>query len=50
MVNRKLMKQLGVIVNPEKLFVVTDRVDGYNPVKSKNEIHGGIQFGASEEE
>jgi hypothetical protein len=49
LVNRRLMKELGVIVNPEKLFVVTDKLDGYVPRNTKNEIHGGIEFGSSEE-
>jgi gamma-F420-2:alpha-L-glutamate ligase len=49
LVNRRLMKELGVIVNPEKLFVVTDKLDGYTPMNTKNKIHGGIEFGSSEE-
>ena len=49
LVNRRLMKELGVIVNPEKLFVVTDKLEGYTPMNTKNKIHGGIEFGSSEE-
>jgi len=47
--NRTLMKQLGVMVNPSKAFVISDQPDGYKPMKAKGEIHGGIIFGEIEE-
>ena len=47
--NRTLMKQLGVMVNPSKAFVISDQPDGYTPMKAKGEIHGGIIFGEIEE-
>ena len=47
--NRTLMKSLGVMVNPNKAFVVSDQPEGYRPMKAKGEIHGGIIFGELEE-
>jgi RimK family alpha-L-glutamate ligase len=47
--NRTLMKALGVMVNPSKAFVISDQPEGYKPVKSKGEMHGGIMFGDLEE-
>ena len=47
--NRTLMKALGVMVNPNKAFVISDQPDGYTPMKAKGEIHGGIIFGEIEE-
>jgi hypothetical protein len=47
--NRTLMKQLGVMVNPSKAFVISYQPDGYKPMKAKGEIHGGIIFGEIEE-
>lgn len=45
LVNRTLMRDLGVMVNPYKAFVVSDSpVTGYSPKKSKGEQHGGIKF------
>ena len=45
LVNRTLMRDLGVMVNPYKAFVVSDSpVSGYSPKKSKGEQHGGIKF------
>ena len=49
LVNRTLMKALGVMVNPNKAFVISDQPEGYRPMKSKGEIHGGIIFGELEE-
>lgn len=47
--NRTFMKQLGVMVNPDKAFVVSESPDGYRPSKAKGEMHGGIIFGDLEE-
>ena len=47
--NRTLMKALGVMVNPNKAFVISDQPEGYRPMKAKGEIHGGIIFGELEE-
>jgi len=49
LVNRTLMKALGVMVNPNKAFVISDQPEGYRPMKAKGEIHGGITFGELEE-
>jgi hypothetical protein len=43
--NRALMKRLGLIVNPNKAFVVTNEPeDKYAPGKAKGEQHAGIYF------
>lgn len=42
--NRMLMKRLGVMVNPSKAFVVTEKPEGYKPMEAKGQIHGGILF------
>ena len=42
--NRPLMKKLGVMVNPHKAFVVSDRVDDYSPMQAKGDPYGGIEF------
>ena len=47
--NRTFMKSLGVMVNPNKAFVISYQPDGYTPMKAKGEIHGGILFGEIEE-
>lgn len=47
--NRTFMKHLGVMVNPNKAFVISESPDGYRPLKAKGEIHGGILFGDLEE-
>jgi RimK family alpha-L-glutamate ligase len=45
LVNRRLMRRLGVIVNPHKAFVVTrEPEDKYNVGASKGEAHAGIEF------
>jgi hypothetical protein len=49
LVNRTLMKRLGVMVNPNKAFVVSISPEGYKPMKAKGEMHGGIVFGDLEE-
>ena len=47
--NRTFMKRLGVMVNPSKAFVISDKPEGYKPIDSKGQIHGGILFGELEE-
>jgi len=43
--NRTLMKKLGLIVNPNKAFVVTENPDlKYTPMEAKGEEHAGIYF------
>jgi ribosomal protein S6--L-glutamate ligase len=42
--NRPLMKKLGVMVNPHKAFVVSDRIDDYSPMQAKGDPYGGIEF------
>jgi RimK family alpha-L-glutamate ligase len=49
LVNRTLMKRLGVMVNPNKAFVVSISPEEYEPMKAKGEMHGGIVFGDLEE-
>lgn len=43
--NRAFMKHLGVMVNPNKAFVISDPEGEYKPSEAKGEIHGGIFFG-----
>jgi RimK family alpha-L-glutamate ligase len=50
LVNRTMMKKLGVMVNPSKAFVISEPPEEYSPSKAKGEIHGGIIFGELEEE
>jgi hypothetical protein len=39
------MKRLGLIVNPNKAFVVTNEPeDKYSPGEAKGEQHAGIYF------
>ncbi len=42
--NRPLMKRLGVMVNPHKAFVITERPDEYEPMQAKGDPYGGIEF------
>ena len=43
--NRTLMRRMGLIVNPNKAFVVTEEPeDKYSPGKAKGEAHAGIYF------
>jgi ribosomal protein S6--L-glutamate ligase len=42
--NRPLMKKLGVMVNPHKAFVISDRIDAYSPMQAKGDPYGGIEF------
>ena len=43
--NRTFMKKMGLVVNPNKAFVVTPSPDGeYSPGKAKGEKHAGIYF------
>lgn len=43
--NRALMRRMGLIVNPNKAFVVThEPEDKYSPGKAKGEAHAGIYF------
>lgn len=48
--NRKLMKRLGVMVNPHKAFVISERPSEYSPMQAKGDPYGGIDFGYSAEE
>lgn len=43
LVNRGLMKELGVIISPTRSFIVTNMED-YSPKKSKEDPYGGIDF------
>jgi hypothetical protein len=47
--NRSFMKHLGVMVNPNKAFVISDSPEEYKPMKARGEMHGGITFGDLEE-
>ena len=47
--NRKLMKRLDVMVNPNKAFVISERIPDYDPMKSKGDPYGGINFTIEEE-
>ena len=38
------MKKLGVMVNPHKAFVISDRVGDYSPMQAKGDPYGGIEF------
>ena len=42
--NRDLMKNLGVIVNPERTFVISDSPKGYIPSEARVKCNGGIEF------
>jgi len=42
--NRKLMKTLGVMVNPHKAFVISEKPSEYSPLKAKGESYAGILF------
>jgi ribosomal protein S6--L-glutamate ligase len=43
--NRSLMRKLGMIVNPNKAFVITDMPgDDYSPKSAKGKEHAGIYF------
>ena len=42
--NRKLMRKLGVMVNPDKSFVRSQKLTDYDPSSAKLEANGGIQF------
>ena len=44
LINRKLMKRLGVMVNPHKAFVISEPMSEYAPLKAKGKRHGGIEF------
>lgn len=42
--NRPLMKKLGVMVNPHKAFVLSERPSDYLPMQAKGDPYGGIEF------
>ena len=42
--NRKLMRKLGVMVNPNKSFVRSQKLTDYDPSSAKLEANGGIEF------
>ena len=42
--NRKLMKALGVMVNPHKAFVISEKPSDYSPMEAKGEQYAGIEF------
>lgn len=42
--NRPLMKKIGVMINPHKAFVISDKVDDYSPMQAKGDPYGGIEF------
>jgi hypothetical protein len=45
LVNRALMRRMGLIVNPHKAFVVTNEPDDkYSVKRAKGEAHAGIEF------
>jgi hypothetical protein len=45
--NRKLMRKLGVMVNPNKSFVRSQKITDYDPSTAKLEANGGIEFNKS---
>jgi RimK family alpha-L-glutamate ligase len=42
--NRKLMRKMGVMVNPNKSFVRSQRITDYDPSTAKMEANAGIEF------
>ena len=42
--NRIFMEKMATIVNPEKVFVITQAPNGYDAYKAKGEAHAGIKF------
>lgn len=42
--NRPLMKRMGVMINPHKAFVISDKVPEYKPMESKGDPYGGVEF------
>lgn len=43
--NRSFMKEFGLMVNPHKAFVITDKPEGnYSPMKAKGQKHSGFKF------
>lgn len=44
LVNRNFMENIGCIVSPSKIFVVTKFDEPYNPIDAKKNSHGGIIF------
>ena len=45
--NRKLMRKLGVMINPNKSFVCSQKITDYDPSTAKLEANGGIEFNKS---
>ena len=45
LINRSTMREMGVVVNPNTKFIVTDNFDpNYNQYKAKDKPHTGIKF------
>jgi len=45
LINRKTMRAMGVMVNPDTKFIATENFDkGYNQYKSNGNPHAGIKF------
>ena len=42
--NRKFMERMGIIVNPDKAFVITQFDGEYDALDSKGKKHAGINF------
>ena len=45
LINRKTMREMNVVVNPDTKFIVTEKFDEkYNQYKTKGKPHAGIKF------
>lgn len=42
--NRKLMDRMGVVVNPHRAFMRTEKMKGYSPSEAQKDPQGGIEF------
>jgi len=51
LVNRKLMRDLGLTVNPHKAFIISDKPkSGFSPKHSRGDRKAGIEFSKDSEE
>lgn len=45
LINRKTMRKMGLIVNPHKVFVMTEKpIDGFSPKHSRGDKNAGIKI------
>ena len=48
LINRSFMDRAGLVIDPSRTFIVTDKPDGYKPLDAKGDPNGGITLSSKE--